>query len=145
MADNRQMVIDLDKKRMTAMAQKDVSTLNALLGDEVPDPTAGPGEVVVDIHAASINAADYKVRLGGPGHNLKFPYILGRDFSGIVSALGTGVTDFRAGDAVFGVTDQGVEGCYAEKLAIKAAIIAVPVQTRRRKRQANPPFHYAER
>src|SRR4029077_3592878 len=93
------------------------------LGD-VPDPTAGPDEVVVDIHAASINAADYKVRLGGPGHNLKFPYILGRDFSGVVSALGAGVTDFSVGDAVFGVTDQGIEGCYAEKLAIKAAIIA---------------------
>jgi NADPH:quinone reductase-like Zn-dependent oxidoreductase len=78
---------------------------------EVPDPTAGPGEVVVDIHAASINAADYKVRLGGPGHNLKFPHILGRDFSGVVSALGPGVTDFEVGDAVFGVTDQGIEGC----------------------------------
>src|SRR3984893_3755379 len=91
---------------------------------EVPDPTAGPAEVVCDIHAASINAADYKVRLGGPGHNLKFPYILGRDFSGVVSALGPDITDFKVGDAVFGVTDQGIEGCYAEKLAIKAAIIA---------------------
>jgi NADPH:quinone reductase-like Zn-dependent oxidoreductase len=91
---------------------------------EAPDPTAGPGEVVVDVHAASINAADYKVRLGGPSHNLKFPYILGRDFSGVVSALGAGVTDFAVGDAVFGVTDQGIEGCYAEKLVIKTAIIA---------------------
>src|SRR5438445_5718831 len=91
---------------------------------EVPDPTAGPGEVVVDIHAASINAADYKVRLGGSGHNLKLPHILGRDFSGVISALGPGVSDFKIGDAVFGVTDQGIEGCYAEKLAIKAAIIA---------------------
>src|ERR1700720_389377 len=91
---------------------------------EVPDPIAGPGEVVVDIHAASINAADYKVRLGGPGHNLKLPHILGRDFSGVVSALGPDITDFKVGDAVFGVTDQGIEGCYAEKLAIKAAIVA---------------------
>jgi len=91
---------------------------------EAPDPKVGPGEVVVDIHAASINAADYKVRLGGPSHHLKFPYILGRDFSGVVSALGPGVVDFAVGDAVFGVTDQGVEGCYAEKIAIKAAIIA---------------------
>ena len=91
---------------------------------EVPDPKAGPGEVVVDVHAASINAADYKVRLGGPGHNLKFPHILGRDFSGVVSALGAGVSDVTVGDAVFGVTDQGTEGCYAEKLAINAAIIA---------------------
>jgi NADPH:quinone reductase-like Zn-dependent oxidoreductase len=92
---------------------------------EAPDPVAGPGEVVVDVHAASINAADYKVRLGGGGYsNLKLPHILGRDFSGVVSALGAGVTDFKVGDAVFGVTDQGIEGCYAEKLAIKAAIIA---------------------
>jgi NADPH:quinone reductase-like Zn-dependent oxidoreductase len=92
---------------------------------EAPDPVAGPGEVVVDIHAASINAADYKVRLGsGGGGNLKFPHILGRDFSGVVAAVGAGVTDFKPGEAVFGVTDQGIEGCYAEKLAIKAAIIA---------------------
>jgi NADPH:quinone reductase-like Zn-dependent oxidoreductase len=92
---------------------------------EVPDPVAGPGEVVVDVHAASVNAADYKVRLGGGGHaGLKLPHILGRDFSGVVTARGPGVGDFEIGDPVFGVTDQGIEGCYAEKLAIKAAIIA---------------------
>ena len=92
---------------------------------EAPDPVAGPGEVVVDVHAASVNAADYKVRLGSGGYsNLKLPHILGRDFSGVVSAVGPGVSDLKRGDAVFGVTDQGIEGCYAEKLAIKAAIIA---------------------
>jgi NADPH:quinone reductase-like Zn-dependent oxidoreductase len=92
---------------------------------EAPDPVAGPGDVVVDVHAASVNAADYKVRLGsGGGGSLKFPHILGRDFSGVVAARGAGVTDLAIGDAVFGVTDQGVEGCYAEKLAIKAAIVA---------------------
>ena len=92
---------------------------------EAPDPTAGPGEVVVDIHAASVNAADYKVRLGGGRYSLsRFPHILGRDFSGVVSMVGAGVTDFTIGDAVFGVTDQGIEGAYAEKIAINAAIIA---------------------
>jgi NADPH:quinone reductase-like Zn-dependent oxidoreductase len=92
---------------------------------EVSDLTAGPGEVVVDIHAASVNAADYKVRLGGGRYSLnRFPHILGRDFSGVVSMVGAGVTDFAIGDAVFGVTDQGIEGAYAEKIAIKAAIIA---------------------
>jgi NADPH:quinone reductase-like Zn-dependent oxidoreductase len=92
---------------------------------EAPDPIAGPGDVVVDIHAASVNAADYKVRLGGGRYSLsRFPHILGRDFSGVVSTLGAGVTDFTVGDAVFGVTDQGIEGAYAEKIAIKAAIIA---------------------
>jgi NADPH:quinone reductase-like Zn-dependent oxidoreductase len=94
---------------------------------EVADPVAGLGEVVVDIHAASLNAADYKVRLGGgaySGSGVKLPHILGRDFSGVVSAVGPGVTDLRVGDAVFGVCDQGIEGAYAQKIAIKAAIIA---------------------
>jgi NADPH:quinone reductase-like Zn-dependent oxidoreductase len=110
---------------MKAMLLKGHGGPEMLQMGEVPDPMAGPGEVVVDTHAASVNAADYKVRLGSGGSsNLKFPYILGRDFSGVVSALGPGVTDFNVGDRVFGVTDQGIEGCYAEKLAIKAAIIA---------------------
>jgi NADPH:quinone reductase-like Zn-dependent oxidoreductase len=92
---------------------------------EAPDPLAGPGEVVIDIHAASVNAADYKVRRGSSVYgSIRFPHILGRDFSGVVAALGAGVADVAVGDAVFGVTDQGVEGAYAEKLAIKAAIIA---------------------
>ena len=94
---------------------------------EVPDPVAGPGEVVVDIHAASVNAADYKVRLGGGAYSssgVKLPHILGRDLSGVVGAVGPDVTDLRVGDPVFGVCDQGIEGAYAEKIAIKAAIIA---------------------
>jgi NADPH:quinone reductase-like Zn-dependent oxidoreductase len=94
---------------------------------EVPDPTPGPGEVVADIHAASVNAADYKVRLGGGAYGsggVKLPHILGRDFSGVVSAVGPGVIDLRVGDPVFGVCDQGIEGAYAEKIAIKAAIVA---------------------
>lgn len=91
---------------------------------DLPDPVAGPGEVVVDVHAASVNAADYKVRLGSYNSTLQFPYILGRDFSGVVSALGAGASDLRIGDAVFGVMDAGVEGCYAEKVKIAGAIIA---------------------
>jgi NADPH:quinone reductase-like Zn-dependent oxidoreductase len=92
---------------------------------DAPDPAATPAEVVVDIHAASVNAADYKVRRGGGAYgNITFPHILGRDFSGVVSAVGDGVPDLAVGDAVFGVTEQGVEGAYAEKIAIKAAIIA---------------------
>src|ERR1700716_1209586 len=91
---------------------------------DAPNPVAGPGEIVVDVHAASVNAADYKVRLGSYDSKMKFPYILGRDFSGLVSAVGPGVTDLAIGDAVFGVMDAGIEGCYAEKVAIKSALVA---------------------
>jgi NADPH:quinone reductase-like Zn-dependent oxidoreductase len=90
---------------------------------DLPDPKAGPGDVLVDIVAASVNGADWKVRRGEYSA-LKFPYVLGRDFSGTVAALGEGVTDFRVDDAVFGVLPPGQEGTYAEKIAIKAAVVA---------------------
>src|SRR5262245_14773807 len=91
---------------------------------EVPDPAAGPGQVLVDVHAASVNGADWKVRTGSYAPISKFPYVPGRDFSGVVAALGDGVTDLKAGDPVFGVVEQVADGCYAEKLAIRSAIVA---------------------
>jgi NADPH:quinone reductase-like Zn-dependent oxidoreductase len=112
---------------MKAMLLVKHGGLDALQYGDAPDPVAGPGDVVVDIRAASVNAADYKMRLGGghyqTGGGLKFPHILGRDFSGVVSAVGPGA-DLKVGDEVVGVTIPGTEGAYAEKIAIKAAIIA---------------------
>jgi NADPH:quinone reductase-like Zn-dependent oxidoreductase len=90
---------------------------------DLPDPAAAPGEVVIDVVATSINAADWKARAGQYGQS-KFPLVLGRDFSGVVSAVGKGVEDLKIGDSVFGVCETGQEGAYAEKVAIKAAIIA---------------------
>ena len=91
---------------------------------DMPDPVAAPNQVLVDIAAASVNGADWKVRDGTSNPVSRFPYILGRDFSGVVAALGDGVTDLRVGDEVFGVCDVGHEGAYAEKIAIRAAIVA---------------------
>ncbi len=98
--------------------------LDVLRYGELPDPVAEAGQVVVDIHAASVNGADAKVREGGAYATIsKFPYVLGRDFSGVVASLAAGVTDFRVGDAVFGVLAGGRDGAYAEKVAEKAAIL----------------------
>jgi NADPH:quinone reductase-like Zn-dependent oxidoreductase len=93
-------------------------------GDQ-PDPVVGPGQVVCDIHAASVNAADWKVRAGGyeGGPIETFPYILGRDFSGVVAAAGE-CADLSVGEQVFGVLDVGQEGAYAEKVAVKSSILA---------------------
>jgi NADPH:quinone reductase-like Zn-dependent oxidoreductase len=90
---------------------------------DLPDPAAAPGQVVVDVAAASVNGADWKVRAGSYAQ-AKFPLVPGRDFSGVVAAVGAGVTDLKTGDAVFGVLEGGREGTYAEKLAIGAAIVA---------------------
>ena len=97
-----------------------------LIYTEAPDPIPNPQEILVSIHAASVNPADYKVRTGfyPSSQNLPLPYILGRDFSGVVIELGAEVSDFSIGDQVFGVLDAGHEGTYAELVSEKAEIIA---------------------
>ena len=87
---------------------------------DLPDPAAAAGEVVVDVKAASVNGADWRVRAGLYSSQVKFPLVLGRDFSGTVAAVGDGVTDIKIGDDVFGVLDAGHEGTYCEKIAIRA-------------------------
>src|ERR1039458_1747294 len=79
---------------------------------DLPDPVAAPGDVVIDVVAASVNAADWKFRAGEYAKNAqpKFPLIPGRDFSGVISAAGSGVEDLNVGDAVFGVCEAGQEG-----------------------------------
>jgi NADPH:quinone reductase-like Zn-dependent oxidoreductase len=93
---------------------------------DLPDPAAAPDEVVVDVFAASVNAADWKFRGGEYVRHaqVKFPQIPGRDFSGVVASAGAGVGDLKVGDAVFGVLAAGREGAYCEKIAIAAAIVA---------------------
>ncbi|HYR32826.1 MAG TPA: NADP-dependent oxidoreductase [Burkholderiales bacterium] len=88
---------------------------------ELPDPAPAAGEVLVDIHAASVNAADWKMRGGHYGSTIAFPHVPGRDFSGVIAKGGR---DFRPGDAVFGVCEVPREGAYAEKITIREAIVA---------------------
>jgi len=91
---------------------------------DLPDPVPGPGEVLVDIHAASVNAADWKQRAGQYPSKVSMPHIPGRDFSGVVAALGKGASDFRPGDAVFGVCEVPAESAYAEKISLRQEIVA---------------------
>jgi NADPH:quinone reductase-like Zn-dependent oxidoreductase len=90
---------------------------------EIPDPVLRPGQVIVDVCAASVNGADWKSRRGQYRSNTQFPYVPGRDFSGVVSQVGEGVKDLKIGDPVFGVVEQTDEATYAEKVAIKSSIV----------------------
>jgi NADPH:quinone reductase-like Zn-dependent oxidoreductase len=91
---------------------------------DFPDPVPGRGEILVAIHAASVNAADWKMRSGQYPTKVTLPHVPGRDFSGVVAALGEGASDFRPGEAVFAVCDVPAEGAYAEKIALRQEIIA---------------------
>jgi NADPH:quinone reductase-like Zn-dependent oxidoreductase len=87
------------------------------LRDDVPEPTAGPGELKVRVTATSVNPVDWKIRSGA--NRLRagrtFPTILGRDASGEVVAAGRGVGNFKVGDRVLGLVD----GAYAEYVVAK--------------------------
>lgn len=89
-----------------------------LIYEDVPDPVAGEGQVLVRVAASSVNPIDYKLRSGAAKDRfpLELPAILGRDISGIVREVGKGVTGFKPGDKVMAVGNKA----YAE-LAVVAA------------------------
>ena len=88
---------------------------------EAADPVPAAGEILVEVHAASVNAADWKMRAGQYAATVPLPHIPGRDFCGVVLK---GHADFKAGDEVFGVCEVPREGAYAERLAIREEIVA---------------------
>lgn len=94
---------------------------------DVPDPVPGPGEALIDIHAATVNPADWKSRGGTYADPVEgyFPHTLGRDFSGVVRELGDGAKGLSPGDEVYGVAVQGADGAYAEAIAIDAGLVGL--------------------
>ncbi len=93
---------------------------------ELPAPVAGPDDVLVAVKAASVNPIDWKMREGYLKANLalKFPYVLGRDFSGIVTGKGANVRDFAVGDEVYGVVDGMRGGGHGEIVATSQELVA---------------------
>ena len=81
-------------------------------------PAAGDGEMLVRVHAAAVNPIDWKIRASG-GRNTQLPYTPGFDVSGVVDAVGPGVTKYRAGDAVYAMLDLRRGGAYAEYAMVK--------------------------
>ena len=92
---------------------------------ELPDPQIKSGQVLVRIHAASVNPIDWKV---GQGHfrlipGQKMPCILGSDFSGVIEAVGAGVKGLLVGDEVMGLAAGGVGHTFAERIAVSAKLV----------------------
>jgi NADPH:quinone reductase len=90
-------------------------------------PQARSGEVLVKIAASGVNPLDTKIRAGAAAHaRHPFPAILGIDLAGTVAAVGAGVSAFREGDEVYGMTGGvgGVQGSLAEYAAVDATLLA---------------------
>ncbi|WP_369944515.1 NADP-dependent oxidoreductase [Xanthomonas medicagonis] len=88
-------------------------------------PTPAAGQVLVRVHAAGVNALDWKVREGfvRDAFPLQLPTVLGIELAGVVEAVGAGVTRLRRGDRVMG--PRGGLGAYAELVAVDAANLSL--------------------
>lgn len=83
-----------------------------LVVEDVPDPAAGQGQVVVRLHAAGVNPVDTYIRTGTHAVKPPLPYTPGFDAAGVVASVGAGVTRWAAGDRVY--VAGSVSGTYAE-------------------------------
>jgi len=95
--------------------------------EDAPRPEPGEGEVLIRVHAASVNPIDWKVR---EGHTKdfwphEFPLILGWDLSGVVEELGRGVSRFKIGDEVYSVPDPTRNGAYADYIVVRESELAL--------------------
>jgi NADPH:quinone reductase len=114
----------------------DGSTMKALVLEEynasfrlveMARPGAAAGQVLVRIKASGVNPLDTKIRTGNGGHAKQtLPAVLGMDMAGVVEEVGPGVTGFRVGDEVFGMTGGvgGVQGSLAEFSVVDAELLA---------------------
>ena len=98
----------------------------ALRPREMPDPVAGPGEVVVAVAAASVNPLDVKLSEGEFKWVLPYrmPLVLGHDLAGTAVAVGSRTRRFKVGDEVFGCAGTGRIGSFAERIAVAETALA---------------------
>ncbi|MBO9126256.1 MULTISPECIES: NADP-dependent oxidoreductase [unclassified Rhizobium] len=98
----------------------------ALTPHDLPEPIAGPGQVVVEIDASSVNPLDEKLRTGAFKAILHYdmPLVLGHDLAGIVVAVGEGVRRWQVGDRVFACVGGDRIGTFAERIAVAEADLA---------------------
>ncbi|HEY2177658.1 MAG TPA: NADP-dependent oxidoreductase, partial [Caulobacteraceae bacterium] len=110
---------------MKAVCIHEFGGADVLRVEDLPRPEPGPGEVLIEVRAASVNPVDYKIREGRyPAVRAEqLPVILGRDVAGMVAAVGEEVTRFKAGDEVFAMLPPD-RGGYVEWVTAPAEVIA---------------------
>jgi NADPH2:quinone reductase len=85
--------------------------------EDLPEPVAGDGQVVVRLHAAGVNPVDVYIRSAAQGRNPVLPYVPGMDGAGVIESVGSNVTGFAPGDRVYlsGTAALPMNGTYAER------------------------------
>lgn len=98
---------------------------------DVPTPSVGPRDVLVDVRAASINPLDKMVRNGEFKQLLKYkrPFTLGHDVAGVITQVGPDVRGFKVGDEIYARPRDLRIGTFAEAIAVDAADVAIKPAT----------------
>ncbi|MEW6126137.1 MAG: NADP-dependent oxidoreductase [Acidobacteriota bacterium] len=116
---------------MKAVRMHEYGSIDGLVYEEVAKPQPATDEVLIQVKSAGVNPVDWKMvegfGQGWMGHLM--PHILGVDVAGVVEAVGSRVTKFKAGDAVYGYATFSREGSFAEYVAVKASDIAAKPAT----------------
>jgi alcohol dehydrogenase len=94
---------------------------------ELPDPVLREGDVLVQIHAASVNPLDFKIRNGEFKFLLPYrlPLILGNDLAGVLVRVGSRVRRFKPGDEVYARPDEDRSGTFAEFISMNEDAVAI--------------------
>lgn len=91
-----------------------------------PVPTPGPGELAIEVRAAGVNPADWKIREGQLGRHWSLPAPMGREAAGVVTQVGDGIEDFAVGDEVLGLVAPGQGGMAEHTLLRASTTVAKP-------------------
>ena len=96
--------------------------IDTLQLEQIDTPKINADDILIKVKSAAINPVDWKIREGYLQDFIpyKFPVTLGWDVAGIVTEVGTEVTDFKVGDEVFSRPDISRDGSYADYIAVKA-------------------------
>ena len=111
---------------MKALSYASYGPAEVLQFEDRPDPVTAADAVLIRVAAISVNPADWRLRNGQFKRFMKLslPFVPGNDIAGIVIQVGTNVSDFREGDAVFAMTPLKAGGACAEYVAIPARLVA---------------------
>ena len=110
---------------MRAIVVPEFGGPEVLRPQELPEPTPGEHELLVEVHACGLNPIDYKVRRGALAKGRPMPIILGFDVSGIVRGKGNSVNDFALGDEVYAAPSLVRNGANAELVCVDARAAAL--------------------
>ena len=127
---------------MKAIRIHEFGNEDVLRYEDAPVPEIQDDEVLIKVHATSVNPVDWKTREGYVEELIPhdFPLILGWDVSGVIENMGSKVTNFRKGDSVYSHPDINRNGAYAEYIVVKSKEVALKPKSIDHKQAASIPL-----